>query len=487
MSFHQYQKNQQTLKQLQRLIMSPQMQQAIHLMQVPIMELASIIEQELEQNPVLEYLEEDVEQEEDISKSEDEFFEEEPLEEELFLKENDFEILKRLDEEFRDHFSESENPLFKRSQEEEKLKVFLEQSIPFQESLFEHLQVQTKETFQKEDEQRMAEILIGNFDENGFLAVSLEEIALVNGFSLPDLKRVLVEIQQFDPAGVGAFNLQEALLIQLKRRGLENSLAYRIVEGHYEALLHNRILQIKKALHCTVEEINDAMSQYIARLDFHPGKAFIIERPQPIVPDVSITEEQGKFAVVINDDYLPSLRLNRRYLKMLEDESLSQESKDFIKNKILSAKWLLKNIDQRNETLHGIAQVLVKRQKEYFSTGKGELVPMTMRQIAEELDVHESTIARAVSHKYVETPRGILPLRFFFSNAYTTKGGEDISSKTVREELKKMIEGENKKMPLSDEKLSQLLQRKGIPCARRTVAKYRIEMQIGNASQRKEY
>lgn len=469
------------MKQLQRLMMSPQMQQALNLMQMPVMELSAMIEQEMEQNPVVELMEEKPLDEESLER------EEAPAEEELNFNDDDFEILKRLDDDFRDHFAQSENYSLHRTQEEEKLKSFLEQSIPVTVSLYEHLLQQARETFEEPEEFAMAELLIGYFDENGFFTNSIQEVAHLNEFSPKALKTVLKEIQKFDPVGVGATSLQDSLLIQLRRKKKENTLAYRIVRDHYDDLLHNRIPEIKKKNRCTLAEIKDAIHQTIARLDFHPGKEYSQTIVQHIVPDVSLKEEGDELRVEVNDDFVPTLRLNRRYLRMMDDPNISKETKDFIRNKLMSAKWMLKNIDQRNDTIFRLVTYLAKVQRQYFINVEGKLQPLTMKQVADELGVHESTIARAVSQKYLDSPRGLIPLRSLFTNAYRTDMGEDISSKTVKDALRKLIDEENKTRPLSDEKLSQLLERRGIHCARRTVAKYRSQLQIGNTSQRKEY
>jgi RNA polymerase sigma-54 factor len=476
------QKQTQNQKQLQRLIMLPQMQQAIQLMQMPIMELSTVIEAELEQNPVLEYDEElpdeeNKEIEQDI---------ENPPEEELKFN-DDFEIMKKLDEDFRDHFSESENFYTKRSADEEKLKSFLEQSIQSQETLFEHLMAQAKESFETPAELAAAEVIIGSLDENGYLKTPLKEISLLNNFNEEELYLILSDIQTFEPFGVGARDLRECLLIQLKCRKESDSIAYKIIELHFDDLLNNRIPSIKKGLHSSVEVIQEAIQHKISHLDLHPGTQYSHKLIQHIVPDVIITQEDDVLSIVINDDHLPTIRLNTRYLRMLDDESLPKETKEFIRNKLISAKWLLKNIDQRNDTIFRVMESITKHQKDFFYQPNGKLVPLTMKVLAEELELHESTIARSVSNKYVDTPRGLLPIRYFFSNSYTTAEGTDISSKTVRDFLKKLIDKENKKRPLSDEALSKLLEKKGVPCARRTVAKYRTEMHIGNAKQRKEY
>jgi len=483
MSMNFNQKQSQNLKQLQRLIMSPQMQQAIQLMQMPVMELSTVVEAELEQNPVLEYDEE--EPQEEVKESEAD--RESQAEKELSFNEDDFEIMKRLDEDFRDHFSESENYYTKRSSEEEKLKSFMEQSIQSQETLFEHLMSQVKETFETDDERAMAEAIIGSFNESGFLQSSLEEIALLNNFSESSLEEILEQIQTFDPFGVGARDLRECLLIQLRCLRETKSLAYKIVDKHFTDLLHNRIPNIKKSLKCSVEEVQEAIHKKISHLDLHPGTMYSHKLTQHITPDVTVTQEDEKVNITINDERLPTIRLNSRYLRMLDDESLPKETKEFIRNKLMSAKWLLKNIDQRNDTIYRVVESITNYQNDFFQKPNGKLVPLTMKVIAEELGLHESTIARAVANKYVDTPRGILPLRYFFSNSYTTSEGKDISSKTVRDVLKKIIDEENKKHPFSDDAISKILEKKGIPCARRTVAKYRTEMQIGNTKQRREF
>lgn len=477
----QGQRQTQSLKQLQRLMNSPQMKQAINMLQVPLMELQELVELEMEQNPVLEYSEDKAEEQD--SQPEQEM----PAEQELSFDDNDFEILKKLDEDFRDHFAESENYYTKRTQDEEKLKSFLEQSIPTHVSLAEHLHVQARETFDADVERQMAKEIIGYLDESGLLTTELSEIALLNNFSEQELEEVLLEIQTFEPPGVAARSLQECLLIQLRRLKLKNSLAYKIIEKHFDNLLHNRIPVISKSLKCTPEQVRAEIDHHIAPLDLHPGTLYFDPVVQNIIPDVTLNYEEDEAIIEINKEYIPSFRLNKRYMRMLEDDSLKKEDKEYIKNKIMSAKWLMKNIDQRNDTVYRIVETLAKWQKEFFINPTGKLTPLTMKVLAEELELHESTIARAVSNKYVNSPRGILPLRSFFSVCYTTDAGDDISSNTVRDTLKKIIDEENKQKPLSDEAISKKLKEKGVPCARRTVAKYRVQLNIGNTNQRREY
>lgn len=482
-------KQRQSLKQMQRLIMSPQMQQAITILQMPVLELSEKVETEITENPILENSEEENNQiidEPNISHEESEGSDLAP-ERELHFDDQNFEILKRIDQEFRDYFNDSNNCYTKLTNKEEQLKNFLESSICKQTTLFEHLMMQAREIFSEDDERAMAEAIIGNFDHSGFFAESISEVAALNNFDEKKLLAVLEEIQQFEPSGVGAKNLQESLLLQLKSRNKEDSLAYRIISEHYHELLHNDIPRIQKALKCTRKAIAEAIECDIAKLEMHPGADFDQPIAFPIIPDATIYLDGEKLQVLVNEDILPQLRFNRRYMRMLDDPTLPVETRDFIKQKILSAQWLLQNIHQRNTTIERIAASLAKRQHSFFNEPEGQLTPLTMKTLADELNLHESTIARAVANKYLNSPRGLFPLRFFFTNGYLTSDGEDLSSKTVREKLQALIKNENKQKPLSDEALSLLLQSQGIACARRTVAKYRGALNLGNAHQRKKF
>lgn len=485
-------KQQPSLKQTQRMMMTPQMQQAIQLLQLPVMELAVQMTEELERNPVLEESEDHEEAEiggVEAQEAEDEDHEDENSNdnEELQLDEYHFEVLKQLDDEFRDQILESSNPYLGRNSEEEKRRRHAENSISAKVSLFEHLMNQAKEAFEGAKDYSMAEALIGNLDAGGYLTVPLSEIALMEQWDEKQLKEILATIQTFDPLGVGARNLQESLLIQLRCSGKGDSLAYRIVSEHYEDLVHNRIPVICRVLKCTSAQVLKVTEKEIAHLDFHPGTSFSMQDAPPVIPDVTIKQDDTVLHVVVNNDALPSFRLNRRYLQMLDDESLAAETREFIKHQVFSAKWLMRTVFQRSDTLERIAESLAKRQKEFFLDPEGKLIPLTMKVLADELNLHESTVARAVANKYIDTPKGIFPLRFFFTNAYTSQQGEELSSHTVKDALKELITREDKNHPLSDQMLSKKMTENGIPCARRTVAKYRKELKLGNAWQRRQY
>lgn len=475
-------KQQQQL--VQRLIMSAHMQQAILLLQLPLQEMESFIEEQIVLNPLLEIAndhDEETQEEESIKPNQGD------EECEVSISDQDLTILNRLEEDLRDHFAESEPTPIKRSSEEGKLKTYLEQSICADLTLHEQLLRQSHESFETEKELKIAEILVGYIDEFGFLKTPIAEICSLHHLREEDVQCILTEIQSFEPYGVGASTIQESLLIQLRCLHKEHSLAYQIVRDHYEQLLHNHIPLIQKQLKCSYAEIQEAIEKDIAKLDLHPGTHFSSQATRTIIPDVTLRQENDQLIVEVERDYIPSLRLNSRYLKMLNDPDASSETKHFLKHHLFSARWLVRNLQQRYSTIERIAQSLAEKQYDFFTKPDGQLTPLTMKTLADELNVHESTIARTVSNKYIYSPRGLFPLRAFFTNRYVSEQGEDLSAATVRQAILDLLATEDKRHPLSDEKISCLLKQKGISCARRTVAKYRLALQIGNAQQRRKF
>ena len=492
MSLNVNQKQGQSLKQSQRLIMSPQMQQAINLLQLPVLELAAAIETEMERNPVLEWTDEHEVEGSRIEEAVSETSEPEQngdliVEQEVSFDSTEFEIMKRLDEEFRDHFSESEGFRKGSAAEDQKLQTFLESSIQSEASLYEHLMSQARQVFHTDEQLHLAELIIGNLNDQGFLEGEINTIALMHNVEEESLKEVVAAVQTFEPYGVGAKNLRESLLVQLRCLDKQHTLAYAIIESCYEDLIHNRIPQVQKKLECTAAEVKEAVEKHIAKLDLHPGAWHAQHRVQHATPDVTIVQRDGQLAVDVNENRMRPFRINNRYLDMLGDEHLPLETKEYIRNKVLSGKWLRRNIDQRNDTIIRIAEFLIKKQEKFFLDPTGQLNPLTMKAVAEELELHESTIARAVSNKYINSPRGLLPLRSFFTNSYANNQGQEVSANTVKDSVLRIIQEEEKAKPLSDDAISKLIKEKGISCARRTVAKYRQELGIGNTSQRKEY
>lgn len=471
----------QTPRLNQQMVMSQQMQQAFRFLQLPLQELTSYIEEQLVLNPLLEIA---PEKEKSEQKEEEK---EIPLETELCMEEENLSLLYRLEEEMKEHFAQDESVYTKNSKKEEELRCFLEQSLPASISMRESLIQQSQETFQNPEDLMTADILIGYIDREGFLKTPLEEIQQLHSLSIDDLKRVLLEVQAFQPSGIGASSVQESLLIQLRSQNKQDSLAYVLVRDYYEELLHHQIRKIQKKLKCSFEIIQEAIDKEIATLDLHPGFSFSSQVNAAIIPDVIIRQENEKLVVEVEKDYVPPIRFNRKYLKMLQDPVLPLETKKFIKTHIFSAHWLMKNLQERYSTIERVTQSLARIQYDFFTSSEGELVPLSMKMIAEELELHESTITRAVSNKYLFCPRGLFPLRAFFTNKVESTQGEILSSKTVKNALLRLIEKENKQHPLSDEKLSQLLEEEGFSCARRTVAKYRSSFAIGNTQQRRKF
>jgi len=475
-SFEQRHKQTQSLKQNQLLMMLPQMQQAITLLQSPILDLSQTINLEIERNPLIEMVEE-VAEESLIERHDPE---------EVSIDHNDFEILKKLDEEYRDFFNQNDIKI-RLGKSEEELKTYLDSSVVAPDTLYHHLQVQVQETFESDRDKALAELIIGSLDDGGLLATPLKELAALGQTDEKDMQRILSIIQDFDPPGVGARSVQECLLIQLRKRGKSGTYAERIVQDCYEELLQNKVPAIQKKMKLSASEIRTIIDEEIAKLDLHPGAIFSNIDESYIVPEAEITEEKGKLVVLINEDSIPRLRLNHKYVRMLDQKDLAPETREYIHQHMMSAKWLMKNVYQRNRTLKRLIEFLAEKQKDFLMDPCGELEPMYMLEVAEALDVHESTIARAVASKYVYTPRGLVSLRSMFTFSYKKEDGSEISSHTVREAIERIVQEEDKKKPLSDQKISEKLVEVGIPCARRTISKYRQELNIGNAQQRKLY
>ena len=460
--------------------MSPKMQQAIQFLQLPLMELSQAIDQELEKNPILEY------ETEDSEDTVEEKIEDETPEKEIDFDEHQFELLRHLDEEYREHLAESGPYNPKPSSEDVKLRTYLESNLLSEPSLYEHLMAEAREAFQDSSDLAIAEILIGYIDEHGFIKTPLSEIAECFSKKEKDIARVHAILKTFDPIGIGSNNVQEALLAQLKNFNKTDTLAYTLIESHFDDLIHNRLPILQKKLKVSFKILHETIEE-LKKLEFHPLASFSNHDAPTLIPDIRLVANGENFSVEINDFNMKPLRINRQYLRLLDDETVSSETKAFIKEKLISAKWLMKNISARGETLTRIANFIGLYQKEFFASPDGTLTPLIMKSVANELELHESTIARAVANKFIDTPRGIFPFRHFFSKAYTDIEGNDVSSKTICQHIVELIKNEDKHKPLSDELISAEIQKEGITCARRTVAKYRTQLKIGNAQQRRHY
>lgn len=463
----------QNQRQHQRLLMLPQMQQAFLILQMPILELAVWLEEQMAINPLMV---------QEGSYEDDEF---EREEEDEASNERDLALFEHLDREAHEFSGGEEEE--RDGDEARKRQAFAEQFVVAGTNLTEHLNAQAREVFAKKEDLLVAEAIIGNLNEEGFLQANLAEIASQCKSSLKRAQKVLAKIQEFDPIGIGATSIQECLLLQLKHQGKGESLAAQILTDYYEDFLHHRLSALQKKLRLPAELIERTIQEEIACLSLHPGtRLSSSEFAQQIVPDLFIWDEEGSWRIAVNEEPLPSFHVDTRYLRMLEDSSVSQETKEFILQKLRGVKWLWRTLSQRGETLAKIAEVIATRQREFLLTPLGRLRPLTMQEIAQELDLHESTIARTISGKYAETPKGLFSLRSLIGQGYASEmSDEAMASTAVRDLIRQLIRLENKKNPLSDAELAIKLRDHGVSCARRTVAKYRAELQLGNAQQRR--
>lgn len=494
MGEHLRQKLSPGLQQAHHLMASPRMQQALAVLQMPVLELASKVEAELQRNPLLSTEGVETSEEGDIQMeallAETEAPQQEtdtPVDRSLAFSSEDYEIFRRLDEEFRDYFLEGGGTWRRVSEDEKRRQSYEEDRVTSEATLYEHLVTQAHQTLTSAHEIAIAEAIIGNLDDNGFLTTPLQEIATWGGFDTTAVRRVLATVQTFTPSGVGAADVRESLLIQLQHADKWKSVAFRIVDECYDDLMHNRLPAVAKKLGVSKREVRDAVEKDLSCLTLYPGHLHARDITQPIVVDLSILEEDGRLVYLINDQDIPTLHLNRTYLDMLEDATLPKETRSYLQRRLASAKWLMHNIDRRSRTLERIAEVLIHWQEGYLRSIEGKLRPMTMRAVAEELGVSESTIGRAISGKYMSCPRGTVLMRALFSGSYETDEGREVSASAVRDIVQRLIDAEDKEHPLTDEQISRALSDRGISCARRTVAKYRRELGYGSAAQRRRH
>ena len=466
--FHQQASQSQNLSQQQKL--SPQMQQSLAVLQAPTLELRKLVQQELEENPTLEDLTEDISLDEKQAE-EDEF-------------EKEFEELSQLDDDWREHMAN--HRAASRNEEAGEKHQFVMDSLVEHETLQEHLLHQLGLSEISEEDFPTAEMLIGNIDEDGFLGFDIEDYALSSRTPYPLLKRCLDVIQTFHPVGVGAKDLRECLLLQLERLEKEHSLEFRVVDKFLDDLANKRYPHIARRLGVTPQDITEA-AEFIATLDPKPGSIFTETNNSYITPDVVVTRDGLNFAIEISNEQIPRLRISNAYKDIMSEAGSSTEAREYIRNKIRGGKFLIQSIAQRQDTVRKIAEQIVAHQDAFFRNGSDFLKPMNMAQIAEIVEVHETTVSRAVSGKYIATPHGVFEMKYFFKPGFKTESGEDMSNTSVKNALAELVKNEDTTKPLSDEKIVNALEEKGIKIARRTVAKYRDALNILPSHLRKTY
>ncbi len=461
-------------------VLSPQLQQSLLVLQTPLLELRNLVQQEMETNPVLEELADepvsDAQPEQEVS-ADDNF-------------KHEFEKLASLDEEWRDYMTQSSNSgaeAFRRSREAKDKRQFFFDSIAVQETLQQNLLGQLDQSALNPTDRKAAELIIGNIDDNGFLQSTPEEMALNSGIPTEDFVRMLALIQGFYPPGVGACDLRECLLIQLKREGKEDSLEYKIVFQHMEDLGRRRFPDIARRLGIGVDDVQNAADK-IGRLNPRPGQVFAAAPQNYVLPDVTVEKVDGEYQISLNDEQIPHLRISNVYKDIIASgNTQSSEVKDYIRDKIRSGKFLIRSIHQRQQTISNIAEQIVTRQYDFLEHGPSHLKPMTMAEVADAVGVHETTVSRAVSGKYIATPQGVFEMKYFFTPGYQTATGESLSNTSVKETIFDLVKREDGNEPLSDNEIVEILSERGIPIARRTVAKYRTELNILPSHMRRKY
>ena len=473
----------------QRLVMTPSLQQAIKLLQMTRMELETVVAQELVENPVLEEIsgEDSPEEAPPDKPAESEAAAEvqetkDPLGEidiEAFFQEDDW-----------------EGPSFARSGPDDGELPPLENNLSRDPDLYDHLLFQLHMSDATPRLRQIGELIIGNLDPDGFLVATLEElIQLAAEPGMPDeqirgeVERALQVVRELDPPGLACHDLRASLDLQLHAKGEStDSLARCVIREHWDLLLKRQFAAIAKLLGIALADLEPVIDT-IKGLETRPGRRYSRNDTQYVEPDVAVLKVGDDYVIQLNDDGLPRLRVSRSYRRMLQkmrEEGGELEAQQFIKDKMRSAVWLIKSLDQRQRTIYKVADSIVRQQREFLDRGIEYLRPMVLRDVADDIGMHESTVSRVVSNKYVHTPRGIFPLKFFFHSGIDRDYGEDISSLTVKRRIQNLIQAEDPKRPLSDSELMKILQREGIRIARRTVAKYRDELRIPSSNDRKQ-
>ncbi len=485
----------------QELKVNPRLYQAMDLLYMPLLDLQQHLKQELLTNPFLELVE--PEEDEEESSEAEETAEPEDLSEPETTSEAATEPEKTGDDDvdweavLLDGFETGGQ------REEHEQREWYEPVTVDSKDLGDHLTEQLSLLDLSARQAFLAEEFVGNINDDGWLACSLEEIqrgvnellnkeaeereidGTVPVFTDEEILQMLQIIQDLDPPGVGARDLRECLLLQLRAGGLRDSLAYRLVEDAFEELIAHRWSELSKRFGISAQDVQGAADE-IAKLDPRPGLRFSAGSDNYIIPDLVVDKIEGHYHIFLNDGNLPRLKLSRAYQEIARDKKrFDAESKDFIASKLNSANWMIQAIEQRRQTMLKVMHYIVDRQRDFFERGVQALKPLTLREVAEAVGMHESTVSRVTNEKFVQTPRGVLPLKFFFSSGLSTADGDDVSARGIKDQIQKLVSGEDAKSPLTDQAIVEILQQTGVNIARRTVAKYRDQLGVLPARMRK--
>ena len=478
------------LKLSQRLVMTPSLQQAIKLLQMSKLELQDVLTQEIVENPLLEEEEEPAaepesaaepeaakEREAEAPSSAADTGETAPEKERDSFDEIDF------DSYFEDYLDSAYNP----RQYEDTEQVPLENTLSRPQGLHEYLTWQLAMADERPAVREIAQYLIGNIDEDGYLRVSREEIRTAGFENDPDVESALALVRSFDPPGVGAFDLPDCLMMQIRALGIENPLIEKVITEHWAEFLNRQFAQLSRTLAVGLSQLQ-AVVEIIKNLEPKPGRKYSDERTIYVEPDVAVRKVGDEYVIQLNEDGLPKLRISAAYRRMLRggNGAIGEEAATYLRDKMRSAVWLIKSLDQRQRTIYKVADSIVRHQHAFLEHGIEHLRPLVLRDVANDIGMHESTVSRVVSNKYIHTPRGLFPMKYFFHSGIDSTQGSEVSSLSIKSKIAKIVSDEDTSRPHSDARIMQKLRAEGIQIARRTVAKYREELRIPSSSQRKQ-
>jgi RNA polymerase sigma-54 factor len=464
-------------KLAQKLILTPALQQAIKLLPMSTLELADLLTQEVVENPLLEEI-----PTEELQATETPV--EEKAEEKTAAEKTDSWEDADYDYFFGEYLDDGYRP---RMQQEVRELPPIENTLSTSSSLTDHLEWQLSLQTDVEAIREIGEAIIGNLDDDGYLVASVDEIAAMGPWPIEDVEKALRLVQSFDPIGVAARDLQECLMLQLRHLHLDGTPAETIVAEHLRLLHNHQMPELAKKLGLSIEDVKHHV-EIIQHLDPKPGSRFNPQPSQYVIPDVYIIKVEDQYVAVLNEDGLPQLRISPTYRRLLDKSATTEnsaETRAYVKDKFRSALWLIKSVEQRQKTIHKVATSIINFQRDFLDHGIEHLRPLVLRDVANDIGMHESTVSRVVTNKYMHTPQGVFEMKYFFHSGISSPYGESVSSVTIKQRIRKIIEAEDPRKPLSDSKIVSILQHEGLVLARRTIAKYREELKIPTSNQRK--
>ncbi len=474
---------QQNLTLTQQLVMTPQLQQAIKLLQLSRMELVEMIQEEMEENPALEEKEQQLDADHDTSTSVETSDTSENNTKEVTIEEK-----VSTDTDWESYINEYNSTGRVHAEREVRESINYEAFTTREETLEEHLRWQLMLQGFNKTEEKIGHMIIGNLDKDGYFRSTTEEIAHAGNFHINDVEKTLTVLQSFNPSGVCARNISECLLAQTKYLGLKNIIIERIITDHLKNLENRNIKAIAKDLKISHDDIRAAV-RVIQYLEPKPGRIFSKDESSYITPDIFVYKDENGYKIVLNDDGLPKLQISNFYRNAVaKNKKLPKDTKNYLNEKMQSASWLIKSIHQRQKTIYLVMESIIKFQEEFFAKGIAYLKPLILKDVAEDIEMHESTISRVTTNKYAYTPQGLFELKYFFNSAIKRQSGEgELASESVKEKIKLLVKNEDHDHPLSDEKIAAVLKDANVNIARRTVAKYRKMLKILPSNKRKQF